>query len=162
MNATTRLVLAAVVCAVSLGLGWQASRASTGYQTPGMVLPTTNVAIGSDDLWIGSQYYPGYWVEGDPMRARRGFEADVRVVLVPAALALAWVSQVRSEKSVRVARVAMIALAAIGLQALGRGMVAAALSVVVVLVLAAPAVGPDWLRRVITRVGSARTHAAAA
>lgn len=139
-----RLLVAALVCAIALGLGWEASRSSTGYLNPGLVLPTTWVSPVSGDLIVGSQYYPGAWVAGDPMRTRRGFQSDARVVVVPASVALLAVSRQRTELRVRLARAALVALAVVGFQALTRGMVAPALAMALAVGLAAPALVEGW------------------
>lgn len=138
MGPNARLVAASLVCVLALGLGWQSSRASLGYLNPGLVLPTSNISPVTGDVWAGSQYYPGAWVEGDPMRAQRGFRSDVRVVLVPSAGVLWWAARARSDQARRAARVALAALVVIGVMALGRGMVAAAISTAVVVWLAGP------------------------
>lgn len=138
--------MAALLCAVSLGLGWEASRSSLGYQTPGLLLPTTQISPVSGDLITGSHYYPGSWVAGDPMRTQRGFRSDVRVVLVPAAVILMLVSQRLTDSTLRLARATLVALAIVGVQALGRGMVASALVVAMALALAGPIVASPWLR----------------
>lgn len=141
MSVSARLLAAAALCVVSLGLGWSSSLSLTGYMTPGMNLTTTYVSPVTGDASIGFTYTPGWWVGGDPFGARRGFESDVRVVLVPAALALAVAARHPDERSWRAARIALWALVAISVLALGRGMLAAAISTVAAVVVAAPAVG---------------------
>lgn len=142
-----RLMVAALICVVSLGLGWEASRSSTGYLTPGLIMATNRISPITGDLVMDSQFIPGSWVEGNPMRTRRGFQSDVRVVLVPAAVILALMARdaVKGERSLRLARVAIVALAVIAVRALMRGQLAPALAMAAVLLLAAPAIGPPWL-----------------
>ncbi len=145
MSASRRLLAAAAVCVVSLGLGWSPSWASMGHMTPGMSLSTLQPSIGSDDLTIGMTYVPGWWVPGDPMRTARGYETDARVVLVPAAVSL-WLAAGRrpSPPSIgRVARITVVALGVAGVVALGRGMVGAAVSAAVVVALAGPVLWPE-------------------
>ncbi|MGY6501118.1 MAG: hypothetical protein ACXIVQ_09550 [Acidimicrobiales bacterium] len=137
---------------VSLGLGWAHSSGSLGYMTGGMVLPTSNISPVTGDISTGSQYVPGYWVEGDPMRTTSGHRSDVRVVLVPAAGVLALAANRRSETMRRAGRAAVMALAVIGLLALGRGMQAAAISMALAVVLAAPVVWPSARLGPFTRV----------
>ncbi len=138
MTGPRRLALAALVCVLALGLGW---RGASGRLLPGLILPTTTISPVTGDLWMGTHYYPGRWIEADPMRAPRGHESDVRVVLVPAAVALGLLAHGRTHERERVARVAVLALAGIGLVAAGRGMPAAALAMALAVWLAAPVVG---------------------
>jgi len=113
--------------------------------TPGMVFGTLELSPTSDDLSMGSVTIPGPWVPGDPLRTERGYETDARVVLVPAA-ALLWVlATARRPASAALrwaARVALVAVGLAGSVALGRGMVAAALSAGAVVVLAGPVLWP--------------------
>lgn len=150
MVRSSRLAVAAALCVVSLGLGWSSSMFSTGYQTAGMNVVTTYTTPFSDDVSLGLQYMPGWWIGGDPFRTRKGHDTDVRVVLVPAAVVLGLAAR-RPSPSARLARASRIAVVAIGVLALvavSRGMYAAAMSMIVAFGAAAPVVWPErWLRR---------------
>lgn len=153
MSRAGRLLAAAALCVVALGLGWSTSMASTGYQTPGTNISTLQIEPFSDDLSLGLTYMPGWWVEGDPFRTRKGHAADVRVVLVPAAVVLAVAARhgVGSPAVARGLRIAVGALAVLALVALSRGMYAAMASMVAALALAGPVVfpraGARWVPR---------------
>lgn len=85
------LVLAAALVAVSLGLVWHATTATTGYQMPGYTSTTLTHNWYTGGLDLTPVYMPGYHTQGDPTDGARGFEAPVRLVLAPALAALVWV-----------------------------------------------------------------------
>ena len=98
------LVLAAALVAVSLGLVWHATLATTGYQTPGLSSTTLQHNWYTGGLDLVPTYMPGYFVAGDPTEGARGFEAPVRLVLVPALALLVWVIFQPSPTARRLAR----------------------------------------------------------
>lgn len=134
MTGPVRLVLAAALCAASLGLGW--SSADTGsFLTSGYVPGTCSTDydgyMSCTTGTVGYYYNPTYGM------VNRGYGADARVVLVPAAAALAWAARRRTRTSERVVLVAAVALAAVALRAGVDGQSSAALVGGVAAVLAA-------------------------
>lgn len=146
MTTSLRLTAAAALCVVSLGLAWGATSASTGYVTPGMILPTTYVSPLDGTLTVSSIYLAGEYVDGDPLRAARGAESDVRAVLVPAAAVLGVAAHRRTSATRRMVQVAVVALAVVAVVGAARGMVQGALPVAVAVVLVAPVLRP-WPAR---------------
>lgn len=140
VTTSRRLLLAAGLCVVSLGLAWGATSASTGYVTPGMTLPTTYVSPLDGTLTVNSIYVAGQYVEGDPQRAARGAASDVRVVLVPAAAVFVVAATRQTLATRRATRVAVAALAVVAVVGVARGMAQGALPVAVAVALVAPAV----------------------
>lgn len=124
MRAPTRLVLAAVLCAASLGLGW--SSADTGsFLTTGFVPGTCTTDY--DGYMSCTTGTVGYYYNPTYGAVDRGYGADARVVLVPAAAALAWAARRRTRTSERVVGIAAVALAAVALRAGVDGQTSAAL-----------------------------------
>lgn len=147
LGSARRLQLAAVLVVLCLGLGWGSSLALTGYLTPGSTMVTTSYNWYSDSLDLTTTYMPGFFVDGDPFAARKGYESDVRVILVPAAGILAWAARRRTALSLRLVRAATIALAATAALALSRSMTAASLVALVAAGLAASVAWPGLLER---------------
>lgn len=132
MSTGARLLAAAALCVVSLGIGWAGNMSSDGYLTTGYY---------TYGAYADTSYYtPGYFVEGDPLDATPGAGADVRVVLVPAAAAFAWAVRHRTVASRRAARIAVWALVAVVAIGLSRGMTGGALVAGSAAALAWPAV----------------------
>lgn len=127
MSGRARLVVAAGLCAVALGLGWAATPGSEGYTTAGTITPgfCTSSYDGYLDCAPGI-YTAGYYVGGSPEGAARGFEADARVVLVPAVGVLLWASRRRTPTTVRAVAITAAALGVIAVRAAGEGQTAGA------------------------------------
>lgn len=132
-----RHLVAAIACVLSLGVGWSTSFGSMGHQTPGLLLPYTFIGV-DGDMYVGQNYYPGYWAEGDPYRAARGAESSERVILVPLAVALGWAATDRTGRSRQVARPAAVAFGVLAVLSASRGMPAATATMVVGLVVVWP------------------------
>lgn len=155
-SGSTRLLGAAVLCVVALGLAWDFDPGTGGYLSPGILVPNGYVSPVTGDYTVGPlQYLPGYYIPGSSGSEIHGFESDERVVLVPAALTLAWAARRRTHATRRATRIATAGLAPLALMAFSRSMLGAALVTAAAVVLAAPVAWPDLLRR---RVGSTATR----
>lgn len=143
------LLLAAALCAVGLGVVWQTTVETTGQVTTGTPILVNRYNWSTESLDLEVDYLPGYYVPGDPRAGLHGYEADVRIVLAPAVVVLAWAA-VRPGPGIRRAA----AVVAVGLVACA--VVALSDRRVVPLVLAGAAAGLAWLatRRPVTPPGA--------
>lgn len=98
------LVGAAVLVTVSLGIVWHATSATYGQAHPGYSTTTLTHNWYTGDLDLTPTYMPGYFIEGDPADGARGFESEVRLVLVPALGVLLWTIARPSATARRAAR----------------------------------------------------------
>lgn len=152
MSPSGRLLAAAALLLVGLGFGWGGTAGQTGYLSPGFVLPTGYVSPITGEyspgtgIFIPGTYVPGY------QDGIKGYESDVRIVLVPAAAMLWAASRRRTELTRRLARVATGLSVVLLVLALSRGMSASALLMAAVLALAAPVTVPDLLARLRGRL----------
>lgn len=140
MRQSTRLLIAAALCVVGLGLPWGRSAAYTGWFSTRLALvPSFDWYDygGTLDTVIVSDYHPG-----DPRAAAPGRASDERVVLVPAAVAFALAAVRPSSMARRSARVATVALAVIAVLGLARGIPGGPLVAIMGVALAASAL--DW------------------
>ncbi|QXC62984.1 hypothetical protein KSP35_09460 [Aquihabitans sp. G128] len=153
-----RLLVAAGLVVFSLGLGWAATAGSTGYTSPGYVMPglCTSTYDGYLDCSPGT-YQVGYYIPGTPAGAARGYEADARIALVPAAIALGWASRRRSRGSVLAVQASSAALAFVSVRAAVDGQTAGALVGLLAAALAASVAWPALTTRAGSRTTPRRT-----
>jgi hypothetical protein len=136
-----RLLGAAALCALALGLGWQFNAGSMGYSMGGYQYQY-NYSSYEGGYVNELTYVPGlYNMPGVGPTYSPGASSDVRVVLVPAIGALVWASDARRRHARRAARWAVGGLAVLVALALSRGLPAAAVVSAAAVVLAWPATG---------------------
>lgn len=142
-----RLLGAAALCVVALGLAWDFSSGSSGFVTPGILVPNGYVSPITGEYSVGPlQYLPGSYIPGLSGSEIHGFESDERVVLFPAALALAWAARRRTDATRRATHVALVGLTAIAMVAFSRSMLGAAMVTAAAVALAAPVAWPNLVR----------------
>jgi hypothetical protein len=144
-----RLLAAAALCALALGLGWTYNAGSAGYSMGGYAYRYQyDSAAGG---YVNEMtYVPGlYYYAGHGPAVLPGASSDARVVLVPTIAGLAWAADPRRRRARSVARAAGAGLVVLITLALSRGMAAAALATGGALALAWPALG--WGRPAIHR-----------
>lgn len=122
MSASLRITVALGLVVLSMGLGWTSNRSATGYLSGGYTTSGLTIDI-FGDLVMTTNYMPGYFIEGDPLQATRGFESDMRIVLVPAAFTLAWTLKRRGVVPRKAFTATAIVLGIVGLWGLSGGIV---------------------------------------
>ncbi len=135
----SRLLAAAAVCLVSLGLVWSSSL-DFGPQL-GLTLPYTY--LGADGYYYTTPSATYLYYGADGVALVPGFRSDVRAILVPAVLVLGWAATHRTDLTRRLARGTVVAMGALFLVACSRGASGAAISMVVAIALALPVVWPE-------------------
>jgi hypothetical protein len=136
-----RLLGAAALCALSLGVAWSYNAGSAGYSMGGYEYQYHYSSY--EEGYVNElTFVPGlYYMPGQGSTYFPGRSSDVRVVLIPAVVALAWAADARRRHARTAARWAVGGLAfCVGL-ALSRGMSSAALVTSAAIVAAWPATG---------------------
>lgn len=146
----TRLIVAAAIAAGLLGLSWLPGDYGTGDLTPGMVLTSLTTDL-NGDLVLTSDYVPGIYSVGLPGSPIVGSQTDVRVLLVPAAAALALAAFRRTRTTRRGAQLAIGALLIAALLGISSGAAIPAGLCVTAAGLAASVLWPDLATRVRPR-----------
>lgn len=110
LSTTIRLALAAALALVSLGLVWRVDAGTPGMFMGGLQL-TNQYNPYTGNLDLVTQYNPiSNYLPGSPGAVVYGNQVPMRVVLVPAAVALLVASRLRGRAGRRLARLAVIGL----------------------------------------------------
>lgn len=143
---TAPLIVAAAISAGLLGLSWFPGALGTGHLSPGIVLTGTTTDV-YGDLVLTSDYVPGIYSTGLPGSPIAGYQADVRVLLVPAAAALALAAFHRTRLMRRAAQLAVGALLIAAVLGISHGAAVPAGLCVTAAALAASALRPGLATR---------------
>lgn len=123
MTPRVRLGLALGAVLLALGVAWTTTSGTAGYLTPGVTSVTNQVNLATGELDLVTQYTPGFYMAGTQGSPVPGYQAEVRVALVPAALVLGWALLQPSTRSRSAGRVVAVLLAACALWGVGHGLV---------------------------------------
>lgn len=130
-------MLAALLCAIGLGVVWQSTSDTTGEYWTGSPVLVNRYNWSTESVELEMDYMPGYYRPGDPRAGLHGYQADVRLVLAPAVVVLAWAAARPGRGAGRASSVVAVGLAACAVIALSDRRV-------VPLVLAGTAAGLTW------------------
>ena len=145
-----RLLAASGVCLLSLGLVWQT--ALDYGLTLNYTLPYTGIDADGWYYTVPGSTYLTYGFDG--VDVVHGHRSDARVVLVPAAVILAWAAGRRTPLSRTLTRASVVGMVVLLVWAFSRGRVQASVAMLAALWLAAPVAYPSWAERLTRRRAS--------